>query len=326
MGSCPAIEVTEKDRLWNFCPNIGAAYFLAIIFALTTCAHVAQAIIYRKGYCWVISVSALWQTICYILRIMSIKHPASMGYYSGWFILILTAPLWTNAFVYMVMGRMVYNFTSGAKLLGIKAWRFTLYFVLLDILAFIIQAGGASIASGQDKPQHTILLGLHVYMGGVGFQQFFIFVFLYIAFRFHQQVKRERPNRLSQALILLYTEYAVLVLITIRIIFRLIEYASGLDSSIPNHEAYQYIFDSLPMLFALILFNVIHPGRIMPGKQSDFPSRKERKNYFTGNASGSSLQVLPSTQPSGPASMPDPYAFQPKTDHAVTNYGYVRQS
>jgi len=34
----------------------------------------------------------------------------------------------------MVMGRMVYNFTSKAKLFGIKAWRFTLYFVLLDIM------------------------------------------------------------------------------------------------------------------------------------------------------------------------------------------------
>lgn len=34
-------------------------------------------------------MSALWQTIGYVLRILSIKHPASMGYYSGWFILIL---------------------------------------------------------------------------------------------------------------------------------------------------------------------------------------------------------------------------------------------
>lgn len=52
-------------------------------------------------------------------------------------------------------------------------------------------------------------------MGGVGFQQFFVLVFLYIAFRFQQQVKRENPARLSQALLLLYAEYAVLILITV---------------------------------------------------------------------------------------------------------------
>ena len=37
----------------------------------------------------------------------------------------------------MVLGRMVYNFTANAKILGVKAWRFGLYFVLLDI-AFVL--------------------------------------------------------------------------------------------------------------------------------------------------------------------------------------------
>lgn len=31
------------------------------------------------------------------------------------------------------------------------------------------------------------------------------------------------------------------------------------------------------MLIALVLLNIVHPGRIMPGKESDFPSRKQRK-------------------------------------------------
>lgn len=31
------------------------------------------------------------------------------------------------------------------------------------------------------------------------------------------------------------------------------------------------------MLLASVLFNVVHPGRIMQGKESDIPSRKERK-------------------------------------------------
>ena len=81
----------------------------------------------------------------------------------------------------------------------------------------------------------------------------------------------------SQPLRLLYVVYDVLTLITIRIIFRLIEYASGFESSIPRQEAYQYVFDSLPMLVALVLFHIVHPGRIMNGKEADLPSRKQRK-------------------------------------------------
>lgn len=63
----------------------------------------------------------------------------------------------------------------------------------------------------------------------------------------------------------------------VRIIFRLIEYASGFKSSIPNHEAFLYCFDLIPMFIALLLLNTTHPGAVMPGKESDLPSRKERK-------------------------------------------------
>ena len=160
-------------------------------------------------------MSALWQTLAYAFRITSIKQPNSDSWYSAWFVLILVAPLWTNAFVYMVMGRMVYNFTEKARIFGVKAWRFGLYFVLLDIIAFLIQVGGASYASG-DKPEHQVLLGLHIYMGGVGFQQAFILLFLFLAIRFHGKLKREVPTeRTADAFKLLYTLYAVLVLITV---------------------------------------------------------------------------------------------------------------
>ncbi len=62
-----------------------------------------------------------------------------------------------------------------------------------------------------------------------------------------------------------------------RNIFRLFEYAQGFQSTIPDHEVYQYCLDSAPMLCTLVILNFFHPGRIMPEKESDLPSRKERK-------------------------------------------------
>lgn len=70
-----------------------------------------------------------------------------------------------------------------------------------------------------------------------------------------------------------------------RIIFRLCEYAQGFQSNIPTHEAYQYCLDSVPMLFGLVILNIIHPGRIMPGKESNLPSRKDRKERGIYNKS-----------------------------------------
>jgi hypothetical protein len=118
-------------------------------------------------------------------------------------------------------------------------------------------------------------------MGGVGIQEFFILVFLAFAIKFQlvvsAQAGRNGTSLHPKVLRLLYVLYASLLLISIRIIFRLIEYSGGLKSSIPNHEAFQYSLDSLPMLVALFLFNAVHPGQVMRGKEGDIPRRKERK-------------------------------------------------
>lgn len=122
----------------------------------------------------------------------------------------------------MVMGRMVYNFTPTASVFKVKAWRFGLIFVLLDVFAFLVQAAGAVIASQPHNPK-TALLGIHVYMGGIGFQQLCIFLFLGLAVRYHLKLRQQLPSpQRSTGLLLLYIEYAVVGLITVRIIFRLV--------------------------------------------------------------------------------------------------------
>ncbi|KAL6722229.1 hypothetical protein ACLMJK_001336 [Lecanora helva] len=327
----------DPDSKWpSFCPNKGASIFYAILFAMTTIAHIAQAIIYRKGYSWVVIMSATWQTGCYVFHTLSIIHPTNETFYIVWFLLMLLAPLWINAYVYMALGRMVYNFTSSARILKVKAWRFGLYFVLLDIFAFIIQAGGASMASGNNISDSTMNRGLHIYMVGVGLQQLFVLCFIYLATRFQREMNRDlpaaeqrRPRRL------LYVLYAVLILITIRIIFRLIEYAKGVDSGIPQHEVYQYVFDSTMMLFGLVLLNVVHPGRIMPGKECDFPSRKQRKaagkNGIQGRAgAGNTLPMYLMARSSSPVQQPGvepayPNSTYPKINAQTHSPGFVTE-
>ena len=70
-----------------------------------------------------------------LLRLPHSQHwQPNESFCTAWFLLMLLAPLWINAYIYMALGRMVYNFTSSARILKLKAWRFGLYFVLLDIL------------------------------------------------------------------------------------------------------------------------------------------------------------------------------------------------
>lgn len=117
-------------------------------------------------------------------------------------------------------------------------------------------------------------------MGGIGFQQLCVFAFLALAIRLHRKLLAlaASPEK-RNGLIILYVNYAVATLINVRIIFRLVECSSGFESTIPLREAYRYVLDSAVIMIALALYNVFHPGRLMPGTESNLPSRKVRKEW-----------------------------------------------
>jgi hypothetical protein len=145
-----------------------------------------------------------------------------------------------------------------------------------------------------DAGQDSIMRGVHIYMAGIGLQELFILIFASISIKFHlimRQHEKSLADTSNQILDgrprnwkwLLYAVYSSLVLITIRVIFRMVEFAKGLepeDNPIPFHEAYFMALDALPVLAACVLMNVVHPGRILKGEGSEFPkgpTRKEKK-------------------------------------------------
>jgi hypothetical protein len=68
----------------------------------------------------------------------------------------------------------------------------------------------------------------------------------------------------------------------LRILFRIIEFSAGAGTKLTHefrsHEVYQYVFDAMPMFFALVLMNVLHPGMVLAGNDSKFDKKtKEQK-------------------------------------------------
>jgi hypothetical protein len=116
-------------------------------------------------------------------------------------------------------------------------------------------------------------------MGGIGVQEFFIVVFVSLAVQFQRKVVRiDGAWRGESWRPLLYTLYALLLLITIRIIYRLVELSGGVYTSLPMHEAYFYVLEATPMFIACLMLNIWHPGRFLVGPESEFPRKtKEQK-------------------------------------------------
>lgn len=61
----------------------------------------------------------------------------------------------------------------------------------------------------------------------------------------------------------------------------MVEFSDGLSLNNPllTHEFYGYVFDALPMILAALLLNIVHPGLVLKGPESEFPrlSRKEKR-------------------------------------------------
>ena len=116
----------------------------------------------------------------------------------------------------MLLARMIYFYLPTHSIFSIPASVLALAFVSLDFVSFVIQIIGGSYA-GPTAPMAQQLKGVHIYMGGIGLQQFFIFIFLALGVKFHREMlKREYTGRAKQGWKrLLFTLYASLGFITV---------------------------------------------------------------------------------------------------------------
>ncbi|KAL4937752.1 RTA1 like protein-domain-containing protein [Aspergillus oleicola] len=271
------VPPTECNALYSYYPSFGAAVAFSVLFGILIVTHFVQAVSHKAGFAWVILMSATWEFGGYLTRTLSTRHQQSESLATVSQILILLAPLWVNAFDYMVLARMIHFFMPERRIGMIKPSHLTTLFVLLDIGSFIVQAVGGLMASPNSSAD-TMQTGIHIYMIGMGVQEFFILLFLLIAITFHRRVLHldnagALPENKTQWRGMLYALYASLLFITVRIIFRLVEYSSGteLSNSIVSHEWFMYVFDAVPMCVAIGIWCLSHPGVVLKGPDARMP-------------------------------------------------------
>lgn len=246
-------------------------------------------------------MGALWETLGFIIHSLGARDQQQIGYATAWNILFLLAPLWINAFVYMTFARMLHYWRPESKIIGIRPRGISKWFVFADIVSFIIQAIGGIMASPGASPS-IIKTGLNLYLGGLGLQMFFIALFCCLMFHFQRAGSHSRGGYSSHDghrswKPLLFALYGVLACITVsspsrslsfqwltlsmkvRVIFRIVEFAGGvtLDNPIPFHEEYTYALDCFPMMAALLILAIYHPGRYLVGPESEFPKKSRRQ-------------------------------------------------
>lgn len=224
-GKYGYVPLTACNSNYNFNPSYSAAVAVAVIFGILTTVHLAEAIIFKKRYAWILIMGALWETLAFITGALGAHDQQNAGYATSHILLFLLAPLWVNAFIYMTFSRMVHYFLPDKKVWIFQATGMSKWFVWADILSFIVQAAGGIMSSPGGSTQ-TMQTGLHIYTGGVALQEFFILCFLGVMVVFHRKVlqisqspipqENDMGSNVSKSWKgLLYTLYVVLAFISV---------------------------------------------------------------------------------------------------------------
>jgi RTA1 like protein. len=135
------------------------------------------------------------------------------------------------------------------------------------------------MSSGSEK---TLIIGQWVIIAGLCVQLLFFGTFMISSGLFHLRIlqspteQSERTMHLRISILprnwpnLLFTCYAVSLLIVVRSAYRLIEFVQGNNGYVISHEVFLYIFDAAMMFLVMVIMNVFHPSDVL---QNDGPAQ-----------------------------------------------------
>lgn len=113
----------------------------------------------------------------------------------------------------------------------------------------------------------TVKLANNILLGGLILQVLFFGLFIAVAGIFHKRMRAD-PMAMSSSSRLPWERYLLILylsslLIVLRCVFRIIEYAGGQDGVLLSNEIYLYVFEATLMFLVMVVFNVQHPSMII---------------------------------------------------------------
>ncbi|CAI7644016.1 unnamed protein product [Penicillium glandicola] len=263
--------------LYEYTPSLIGAVIFAALFSLTTAFHLFQRIRTHAKYFNPFIVGGIFQIIGYVARAAAHFNKTSTTLYAMQSLFILLAPILYAASIYMVLGRII-TFLNGEHLSSVPVHLMTKIFVGGDILSFILQAAGGGVMTGGSTK--TVAIGQWIIVAGLCVQLLFFGTFILSSATFHIRIvgspteKSVRTRHLGTSILprnwssLLFACYTVSVLILIRSIYRLIEFAQGNNGYVISHEVYLYVFDAAMMFSVMAIMNVFHPSVVLQKEES----------------------------------------------------------
>ena len=286
---------SSRDLLllyFHYHPSVAAAIVAAVAFAVISLPLTGLS--WRTGMrlSWILVGTALAEAIGYVLRAVTVHHVA-LGPFLVTELLLLLAPNALALLNYKVLGQVI-DRKSPPPSAGlppptcripflmderglIRGRRVAYIFFTSDVIGFLIQGGGGGQEASSDPS--TQKLGAKVIMGGLVFQVIFFALFAALAVYVYcsplynqpsssEQQVEERTRADKQRMVrVFFALFVTILLILLRNVYRLIEFAVTPGSYIPSTEWLFYVFDFVPIFLAMVVYARWHFGLYLPAQQ-----------------------------------------------------------
>ncbi|KAH8827547.1 RTA1 like protein-domain-containing protein [Flagelloscypha sp. PMI_526] len=255
---------------YGYTPTLAICIVYSLLFLFSFFAHIVQAFKHRMIWLFfTTALCAIMETLGWGSRLWSNLNMENHLPFKLQYIMTVVAPTPLLATNFIVLGRII-------PLLGIQ---YNLrIFLTCDIVALISQTLGVVFAVTKHDPS----LGSNIMIAGIAFQAGCIAIFGLIAIEFFWRWKTAHPvqrvSQLEKGVMnrrVKWLSYALALstgFILIRAIYRLVELIDGFFGTIARTEWYFDVFEALPIIIALVTWNVAHPGTNFPKDLGSNPS------------------------------------------------------
>jgi hypothetical protein len=196
-------------------------------------------------------------------------HTDNLTYLIASTVLMLSGPPVYALINYFILSRILYYIPYLAPM---HPGRVATTFVGLDAVCEILIGQGAWRMANSSLTEKQRQVGANLVTASLALQVALFGSFGLLAAQFH--IRARKINVLSKDIrIVLYVLYVSALIVTIRCIYRLVEYIQGWDSTIYKNEIFFWVFEAIIMFLNTALLNVYHPGKRLPRSNSVFLDR-----------------------------------------------------
>ncbi|KAH8169363.1 RTA1 like protein [Sarocladium implicatum] len=264
--------------LWDYLPSLPAAIAFAVIFLILTGAQLWRMVRSRLWFCIPLVTGGVLMVIGFAVRAICYNNTDNLGLFIMQGTLLVLPPAFFAATLYMSYTRVVRAVDGEACSLISSHWS-TRVFLIADITCINVQGSGAGLLPSDSSS--AAKAGQYILVGGLILHVLVFVCFIVLCTTFHLRYRAWQQTSGQSTTVpwkqTLKMLYATSIIITVRNIFRAVEYIEGREGYLMSNEWPLFVLDFGPMIAVLVAFYIWYPGSLgaLKGQSMELTSQTE---------------------------------------------------